>query len=48
MPINRDSSFVETMKPSMAVMFFDRVATNPNNEAFRYPCLLYTSDAADE
>jgi long-chain acyl-CoA synthetase len=37
MPINRDSSFVETMKPSMAVMFFDRVATNPNNEAFRYP-----------
>ena len=37
MPINHDASFVDTMKPSMAVMFFDRVAKNPGSEAFRYP-----------
>jgi long-chain acyl-CoA synthetase len=37
MPINHDTSFVNNLKPSMAVMFFDRVAENPDNEAFRYP-----------
>jgi long-chain acyl-CoA synthetase len=37
MPINYDTSFVENLKPSMAAMFFDRVAKNPGNEAFRYP-----------
>ena len=37
MPINHDTSFVDNLKPSMAVMFFDRVAKNPGNEAFRYP-----------
>ena len=37
MPINHDTSFVDNLKPSMAVMFFDRVAKNPSNEAFRYP-----------
>jgi len=37
MPVKYDSSFVNSLKPSMAVMFFDRVAKNPGNEAFRYP-----------
>ena len=37
MPINHDTSFVDNLKPSMAAMFFDRVAKNPSNEAFRYP-----------
>ncbi len=37
MPINHDTSFVDNLKPSMAVMFFDRVAKNGGNEAFRYP-----------
>src|SRR5688572_608378 len=37
MPINHDTSFVDNLKPSMAAMFFDRVAKNPGNEAFRYP-----------
>ena len=37
MPINHDTSFVDNLKPSMAVMFFDRVAKNPTHEAFRYP-----------
>jgi long-chain acyl-CoA synthetase len=37
MPINHDTSFVDNLKPSMAVMFYDRVAKNPNSEAFRYP-----------
>jgi long-chain acyl-CoA synthetase len=37
MPINHDTSFVENLKPSMAVMFRDRVAKNPTAEAFRYP-----------
>jgi long-chain acyl-CoA synthetase len=37
MPINHDTSFVDNLKPSMAVMFFDRVAKHPTNEAFRYP-----------
>jgi long-chain acyl-CoA synthetase len=37
MPIKYDTSFVENLRPSMAAMFFDRVAKNPGNEAFRYP-----------
>jgi long-chain acyl-CoA synthetase len=37
MPINHDTSFVDNLKPSMAAMFFDRVAKNSGNEAFRYP-----------
>ena len=37
MPVNHDTSFVNNLSPSMAVMFFDRVAKNPGNEAFRYP-----------
>jgi long-chain acyl-CoA synthetase len=37
MPIKYDTSFVANLKPSMAAMFFDRVAKNPGNEAFRYP-----------
>jgi long-chain acyl-CoA synthetase len=37
MPINHDTSFVDNLLPSMAAMFFQRVAKNPGNEAFRYP-----------
>ncbi len=37
MPINHDTSFVNNLKPSMAAMFYDRVAKSPGNEAFRYP-----------
>jgi long-chain acyl-CoA synthetase len=37
MPQNHDASFVNNLKPSMAVMFYDRVAKNPSAEAFRYP-----------
>ncbi len=37
MPISHDTSFVDNLKPSMAVMFFDRVAKSPGSEAFRYP-----------
>jgi long-chain acyl-CoA synthetase len=37
MPINHDTSFVNNLKPSMAAMFYDRVAKNPGNEAFRFP-----------
>ena len=37
MPKNLDASFVDNLKPSMAVMFYDRVAKNPGAEAFRYP-----------
>ncbi|GAB3259182.1 AMP-dependent synthetase/ligase [Nocardioides dilutus] len=37
MPIVHDTSFVDNLKPSMAVMFSDRVAKSPGHEAFRYP-----------
>jgi long-chain acyl-CoA synthetase len=37
MPINHDTSFVENLAPSMAVMFLDRVEKSAGREAFRYP-----------
>ena len=37
MPRTIDTSFVDNLKPSMAEMFFDRVAKSGPNEAFRYP-----------
>lgn len=37
MPIITDESFVDNLKPNVAVLFLDRVATSPNSEAFRYP-----------
>lgn len=37
MPINHDTSFLETMPPNVAVQFFDRVAASPDREAFRFP-----------
>ncbi|WP_372735278.1 long-chain fatty acid--CoA ligase [Nocardioides sp.] len=37
MAINHDTSFVDNLKPSMAVSFYDRVASSGSNEAFRYP-----------
>jgi len=37
MPIITDESFVENLKPNVAVLFLDRVAKSPNSEAFRYP-----------
>ena len=32
-----DPSFVENLSPNVAVQFWDRVATSPQREAFRYP-----------
>ena len=37
MPINLDSSFIDTMPANCAVQFLDRVAMNPDAEAFRFP-----------
>ena len=37
MPINYDTSFVDTLSPNVAVLFLDRVAKSPDREAFRYP-----------
>jgi long-chain acyl-CoA synthetase len=37
MPVSRDSSFVENLAPSVAVMFLDRVEKSSAHEAFRYP-----------
>ncbi|HXH78337.1 AMP-dependent synthetase/ligase [Nocardioides sp.] len=37
MPINHDTSFVDTLSPNVAVLFLDRVAKSPDREAFRYP-----------
>jgi long-chain acyl-CoA synthetase len=37
MPINHDTSFLDNLKPSMAVMFYDRVAKSSGSEAYRYP-----------
>ena len=37
MPINHDTSFVDTLAPNVAVMFLDRVAKSPDSEAFRFP-----------
>ncbi len=37
MPVNRDTSFVDTMPQNVAVLFWDRVTESGNNEAFRYP-----------
>jgi long-chain acyl-CoA synthetase len=37
MPILHDTSFVDDLKPNVAVLFLDRVAKSPSSEAFRYP-----------
>ena len=37
MPIHHDTSFVDSLKPNVAVLFLDRVAKSPSSEAFRYP-----------
>ena len=37
MPVNRDTSFVDTMPQNVAVLFWDRVTESGDNEAFRYP-----------
>jgi long-chain acyl-CoA synthetase len=37
MPIQYDETFVDNLKPNVAVLFLDRVATSPSSEAFRYP-----------
>ena len=37
MPINRDTSFLDSMPTNVAVQFFDRVAASADREAFRYP-----------
>lgn len=37
MPIQYDETFVDHLKPNVAVLFRDRVATSPSSEAFRYP-----------
>ena len=37
MPIEYDTSFVETMPASVAQQFLDRVKASPDREAFRYP-----------
>lgn len=37
MPIQYDESFVDNLKPNVAVLFLDRVAKSPSSEAFRYP-----------
>ena len=37
MPVNRDTSFVDTMPQNVAVLFWDRVAESGDHEAFRYP-----------
>jgi long-chain acyl-CoA synthetase len=37
MPTNFDTAFLDTMPANVAVQFFDRVATSPESEAFRFP-----------
>jgi long-chain acyl-CoA synthetase len=37
MPINRDSSFLETMPANVARQILDRVAQSPSEEAYSYP-----------
>ena len=37
MPVQYDATFVDNLKPNVAVLFLDRVATSPSSEAFRYP-----------
>ena len=37
MPIQYDTSFVDTMPASVAHQFLDRVKKSPDREAFRYP-----------
>lgn len=37
MPIQYDETFVDNLKPNVAVLFLDRVAKSPSSEAFRYP-----------
>jgi long-chain acyl-CoA synthetase len=37
MPINHDTSFIDSMPANVAVQFLDRVRTSPDREAFRYP-----------
>src|SRR6478609_6836315 len=37
MPTTIDTAFLGTMPPNVAVQFFDRVATTPDAEAFRFP-----------
>ena len=37
MPIHHDTSFVENLPANVAVLFWDRVSTSPDSEAFRFP-----------
>jgi long-chain acyl-CoA synthetase len=37
MPTTFDTAFLDTMPANVAVQFFDRVATSPDSEAFRFP-----------
>jgi len=37
MPVNHDTSFVDTLPQNIAVLFLDRVASSPGAEAFRFP-----------
>ncbi|KRF30614.1 AMP-dependent synthetase/ligase [Nocardioides sp. Soil805] len=37
MPIQYDETFVDNLKPNVAVLFLDRVEKSPSSEAFRYP-----------
>ena len=37
MPTTLDTAFLDTMPANVAVQFFDRVATSPDSEAFRFP-----------
>jgi long-chain acyl-CoA synthetase len=37
MPINHDTSFIDSMPANVAVQFLDRVRQSPDREAYRYP-----------
>ncbi|WP_134766186.1 AMP-dependent synthetase/ligase [Nocardioides sp. 1609] len=37
MPVNHDTSFVDTMPQNVAVQFIERVKVSPGSEAFRFP-----------
>ncbi len=37
MPVNEDTSFVDHLPQNVAVQFLERVAANPQGEAFRFP-----------
>ena len=37
MPVNHDTSFLDTMPQNVAVQFIDRVKKSPGSEAYRFP-----------